>query len=114
VSDATRVRLVARVGEVAGERLATHTTGFPLDPAKMLPMPDVVLLETGNGPGAMLFRYTARGESGGDTWHESVGDAKAQAAYEYRAALGPWAEVPRDVADAHTYAVRYAATVGEA
>jgi hypothetical protein len=103
------VRLVALVGEIAGERQVHHTAGYPLDPQKLLPLPDVVLLEAGGGPGAMLFRYTARGEFAGDTWHETVADAKAQAVYEYRDALGRWSEVPADVTDAHSYAVRHAA-----
>ena len=31
----------------------------------------------------MLYRYTDTGEFCGDTWHESLGDAFAQAEYEY-------------------------------
>jgi glycine cleavage system aminomethyltransferase T len=106
-----RVRFVtlALVGPLAGERRAAHTAGFPLDPAKMLPVADVVLIVSGGEPGAMLFRYTAHGEMGGDTWHESAADAQEQASYEYGDALGPWVEVPPDIADPHGYAVQYAA-----
>jgi hypothetical protein len=75
----------------------------------MLPVADVVLLVAGGEPGAMLFRYTAYGEFGGDTWHESVAEAQEQAADEYGEALFPWVEVPADITDAHAYAVAYAA-----
>ncbi|MGZ8457014.1 MAG: hypothetical protein ACXW61_06295 [Gemmatirosa sp.] len=112
MSDSTRTRAIALVGALDGGRRAVHTTGFPMDPAKMLPEADVVLLTASHAsddPGAMLFRYTAFGEVGGDTWHVSIADAREQAVEEYGDALGPWEEVPDDVADAHEFAVRYAA-----
>jgi len=109
---AVPTRYVALVGAIAGERRVAQTEGFPLDPAKMLPLPDVVLVvadgRDGGGGGAMLFRYTAHGELAGDTWHDSVADARAQAAYEYGDALVPWIEVPEEIGDAHAFAVRYA------
>lgn len=101
---------MALVGVVTGERRATHTAGYPLDPAKMLPIADVVVVVADAGePGAMLFRYTAHGEFGGDTWHSTLAEAREQAAEEYGDALGPWLEVPDDVPDAHVHAVRWAA-----
>lgn len=70
--------------------------------------PDVVVLAaTSDGP--MLFRYTARGEFAGDTWHESLEDAKAQAEAEYGSALGDWQDVPEGVSDAEAYAIDAAA-----
>ena len=105
----TRARFLSLVGAMDGARRATHTAGYPLDPAKMLPLADVVLLVPDDGTGAMLFRYTAHGEFGGDTWHPSVSHARDQATEEYGDALGAWMEVPGDVADAHDFAVRYAA-----
>ena len=101
-------RSVALVGALHGPRFETHTHGYPMDPAKMLPMADVLLLITGND-GAMLFRYTAHGELAGDTWHETVGDACEQAAAEYGYSLGEWVDVPYEVENPHEYAVRYAA-----
>jgi hypothetical protein len=103
-----RTRAIALIG-VPDERRAPHTASFPLDPAKMLPDADVVLLVADDDPGAMLFRYSAYGEMAGDTWHPSVADARVQAGEEYGDALQPWVEVPTDVADAHHFAVRYAA-----
>lgn len=102
-----RQRLMALVG--AGERRATHTAGYPLDPAKMLPATDVVLLEPGEDDrSAMLYRYTAHGELAGDTWHASRADAERSAAEEFGDALGPWVPLPEDVSDPHGFAVRYA------
>jgi len=107
-----RVRAIALIGAMDGARHLTHTTNFPLDPAKMLPAADVLLLVAGEdaeSPGAMLFRYTAHGEIGGDTWHPTAADAREQAGEEYRDALGEWLDVPDDVTDAHAFAVQYAA-----
>ena len=100
---------MALVGAPTGERLVTHTGGFPLDPKRMLPMADVLVLVADSDPGVMLFRYTAHGELGGDTWHATAVEAYAQAAHEYLDALGPWIEIPSEVTDPHTYAVQYAA-----
>ena len=105
----TQTRYLALVGALAGERAAAQTAGFPLDPAKMLPVADVVLLIVDNDPGAMLYRYTAHGELAGDTWHGSADEAREKAAEEYGTALVPWVEVPNDIEDAHSYAVKYAA-----
>jgi hypothetical protein len=108
-----RTRVFALIGAADGERRVTHTAGYPLDPAELLPEADVVLLVADDGheggTGAMLFRYSAYGEVGGDTWHPSTEDARAQAAAEYGAALQPWEVVPPEVADAHAFAVHSAA-----
>ncbi|HKG96121.1 MAG TPA: hypothetical protein VKA84_29680 [Gemmatimonadaceae bacterium] len=111
MSDATnRARLMALVGVIEGERRATHTAGYPLDPSKMLPLADVVVLvPDDDGPGAMLFRYTAHGEVAGDSWHPAVEEARRQAAEEYGEALQGWETVPDDQPDAHLYAVKVAA-----
>jgi hypothetical protein len=108
MSESARSRWVALVGPLAHERRAAHTAGFPLDPEKMLPVADVVLVVSDDAAGAMLFRYTTHGEFGGDTWHATVAEAQEQAAYEYGDALIPWIDVPSDVADAHAFAVEYA------
>jgi hypothetical protein len=103
-------RRLTLVGPIYEERHAVHTEGYPLDPNDMLPSPDVLLL-IDNGTGdCMLFRYTVYGELAGDTPHDSAADAEAQAELEYGdALLLPWIDVPDDVADAHHFAVRYAA-----
>ncbi|MBV9879174.1 MAG: hypothetical protein JO180_01705 [Gemmatirosa sp.] len=105
----TRVRALALVGAMTQARRATHTAGYPLDPARMLPEADVVVLVADADPGAMLFRYTVHGESSGDTWHPSADAARAEARDEYGEALGQWEDVPDEAPDAHVYAVKYAA-----
>ena len=54
--------------------------------------------------GVYLYRYSANGDFGGDTWHESVEDAKHQAAFEYADLLSEWHEVP-DITDLEQYVV---------
>ena len=104
-----RTRSLALIGPIDGQRRVTQTSGFPIDPSKILPPPDVILLIADGDPGAMLFRYTAHGEVGGDTWHPSAEDAREACIYEYSDALGQWVDVPDEVEDAHAYAVQYAA-----
>jgi hypothetical protein len=104
-----RSRTLALIGASSGARQATHTSGFPLDPEKMLPAADVVLLVGSDDGDAMLFRYTAHGEIGGDTWHPDIAHAQGQAASEFGDSLGEWMEVPEDVNDPHEFAIRYAA-----
>jgi hypothetical protein len=102
-------RRIALVGPI-DERRAVHTAGYPLDPADMLPTPDVLLLIDEGRGNCMLFRYTAYGELAGDTPHETAAEAEAQAELEYGdALLHPWTDVPDDIADAHLFAVRWAA-----
>jgi hypothetical protein len=103
-----KTRILALIGPVTGERQAVHTENFPLDPDKMLPVADVVLLISEDNTNAMLFRYTAHGDAGGDTYHAGIAEAQVQAAEEYGDSLLPWELVPDDVGDAHNFAVRYA------
>lgn len=104
-----RTRSLALVGPLEGHRRVTQTAGFPIDPSKIPPAPDVILLIADGDASAMLFRYTAHGEFAGDTWHPSVDDAREHAIYDYSDALGEWVDVPDEVQDAHAYAVQYAA-----
>ena len=103
-----RIRKVSLVGALE-RRIAVHTAGYPLDPERMLPAADVVLLVAEPRGAAMLFRYTAHGELCGDTPHESASDAEEQAAREYGDALLGWTEVPPGVPDAHAFAIQFAA-----
>lgn len=104
-----RTRCLSLVGPLEGRRRVTHTAGYPIDPSKLPPAPDVILLIADPERGAMLFRYTAHGALAGDTWHASVDDAREHAIYDYSDALGDWVDVPEEVEDAHAYAVQYAA-----
>ena len=104
----SKTRLIALVGPLSAERLVVHTLNHPIEPEKILPPPDVVLLVSDDGKSAMVFRYTAYGEFAGDTLHPSIDDAQQETEAEYLEALLPWEEVPADVGDAHAFAVRYA------
>jgi hypothetical protein len=103
-----KTRIVALVGPLNGERRAVQTANHPLNPDEMLPVPDIVLLVSDDDTTAMVFRYTAHGEFGGDTYHASVDEAKEDTEAEYEDALLAWEDVPEQVGDAHAFAVRYA------
>jgi hypothetical protein len=103
-----RTRSLALVGPLDAHRRVTQTAGFPIDPSKILPAPDVILLVADADESAMLFRYTAHGEFAGDTFHPSVDAAREHAIYDYSDALGQWVEVPEEVEDAHAFAIQYA------
>jgi hypothetical protein len=103
------VRRIALVGALTDTRRVVHTAGYPIDPDRMLPTPDVLLIVDAPRSGCMLFRYTAHGELCGDTPHDNASQAETQAMIEYGEALGYWIEVPDDVADAHHFAISYAA-----
>ena len=103
-----RIRRVALLGPLGDRRVSVHTGGHPLAPDRMLPDADVVLL-VGDAEEAMLFRYTAHGELCGDTIHASTEQAEREASREYGDALFPWMDVPAEAADAHAFAIHYAA-----
>ena len=105
-----QTRSIVLVGSIGGDRKTTHTGGHPaISEDKLLPVADVLLLIADDDPGAMLFRYTTAGEFGGDTWHPTIEEARAQAVYEYGdALLVPWMPVPDDVEDAHHFAIMFA------
>jgi hypothetical protein len=103
------IRKIALIGPLTSERRVIHTAGYPLDPKDMLPTADVVLIVGEYVGESMLFRYTAHGEFAGDTPHDNVAAATMQAESEYGNALLDWMDVPEDVADAHDFAIRYAA-----
>jgi hypothetical protein len=89
-----------------------HTLGFPpeltrvTNGAPQLPSPDVLVIEEECEGNVFLYRMTRSGEAGGDTWHQSINDAKHQAEYEYGDVLGEWKVVPDDVLDARDFAVK--------
>lgn len=110
MTDPTHIREVVLIGSTGGHRKATHTGGHQaISDEKLLPIADVLLLLVDDDPGAMLYRYTTEAAFGGDTWHPSADEARAQAAHEYGdALLVPWLQVPDDIADPHHFAIQYA------
>jgi hypothetical protein len=72
-----------------------------------MPMPRVVVLQC-RPDGVFLDRFTESGDDAGDTWHQSVDEAKQQAVHEYGGNLGSWTEVPAAEADPLAFALRLA------
>jgi hypothetical protein len=89
------VRLTAKVrGATGGTRhvLATIEAGV-VKPGVPLPAPvsaDIVEDEHGY----FLIRLDPNGDEVGDTWHESLDEAKTQAAWELGIAEKDWGEAP--------------------
>jgi hypothetical protein len=104
----SKVRLVARIGQVPVPPRTRHTMLRPGGTVELMPPPQVVLMEVeANGP-AQVYRYTLDGTFAGDTWHEDRQRAERTLAFEYGEAVGPWSQVPDDVADAHDFAASWA------
>jgi hypothetical protein len=62
----------------------------------------MILIEQ-TSDGFMLYRFDAEGGFAGDTWHQSLDDAKHQAEYEYADAIRRWIVVPPAIEDAVGY-----------
>lgn len=106
-------RFVAVVRDPYEGRPSRHYVGMPpMDPGdpdtrEQMPVPRVLVLET-RPDGIFLDRYDESGEEAGDTWHQSIDDAKEQAQVEYGDQLGPWTEVPENEPDPVAFAFRLA------
>jgi hypothetical protein len=78
-----------------------------VDTRKRMPVARVLVVE--NRPdGTFLDRYDESGGEAGDTWHQSIDEAKQQAVAEYGENLGPWTEVPDSEDDPVAFALRLA------
>lgn len=106
-----RIRLFASLRQ-GSQGKTSHRVGYPPgvnrateDSGTQLPSPDVVVLEQESEGNCFLYRLTKAGLPGGDTWHQSIDDAKHQADFEYGEALGEWREVPPEVPDAQEFAL---------
>jgi hypothetical protein len=105
--------LVAVLGPPSEEKASRHYVGLPPmkpgDPETRQRMgwPRVILLAS-RQEGVFLERFDAARTEVGDTWHQSVDDAKAQAVTEYGGNLGPWTAVPTGESDPVGFALRLA------
>jgi hypothetical protein len=81
------MKYMARVKQVLQPGI--HKIGTIRDerpvPVADMPLPDRVEIELDGGPEqkCMMYRYTDAGQFCGDTWHENLRNAFAQAEYEY-------------------------------
>lgn len=106
-----RTRLMATVTGRPAELRTKHYSGLPpevtddgQDTRTMMPWPAILLINEEDS-GVFLYRFTADGEYAGDTWHQSLDDAKHQAEFEFAPHYSEWIAVPRDVEDPLAYAV---------
>ncbi len=104
-------RLVALVGRKESGPASRHYAGLPPlgsgapDTRLRMAIPRVLVLST-RPDGIFLDRFDELGEEVGDTWHESIEDAKAQAFAEYGETIGGWTPVPDEETDPVTFALR--------
>ena len=81
------IKYVARVKQVLhpGIHKIAQISDGELTPVADMPLASRVEIELEGGPDqeCMIYRYTDAGEICGDTWHESLRDAFAQATFEY-------------------------------
>ena len=104
MNDATqKIRILAAVGRQTGDLKTRHAVGMPGGPQVDLPFPQLLVIESATD-GIFLYRYTAGGDACGDTWHQSIEDAREQASFEYQDSLGSWYDVPASVDDPVAYA----------
>jgi hypothetical protein len=76
---------ISRILQHGIHKIGRVTADGRLTAGDPLPVPDRVeiRLETGADGPCLMVRYTDSGRFCGDTWHKSLGDAFAQAAFEY-------------------------------
>lgn len=106
------VRFFAKVAPSEGPLAVKHYQGLPPEliggeeTRTPLPRASALLIEE-QPSGIYLFRLTSEGQIVGDTWHQTIGDAKHQAEYEYGETLADWEDMPEDVTDAIQYIVSW-------
>jgi hypothetical protein len=104
-------RFVAVLRRPDGGEPSRHYIGLPPmetgepDTRQQMTVPRVLVLES-RPDGIFLDRFSESGDEAGDTWHQSIDDAKAQAVAEYGENLGSWTEVPATEDDPIAFALR--------
>lgn len=68
------------------------------------PLARILIMDVTDNDGIYLYRFAVDGREGGDTWHETVEDAKHQAEFEYEGEAGDWLPVPEGVTDMKAFA----------
>lgn len=84
----------AVIGAMTEEQLDANALRTGNCRATALPLPAIIVLETGERGDATLTRFDERGDFCGNTWHAAERDAEAQAATEFGSALGDWTAIP--------------------
>jgi hypothetical protein len=88
-------KLLAVIADGEPSKTARHFVGLPpeltggVDRRHEMGPPALIVIYV-EQDGVCLYRYDDRGKSVGDTWHESVEEAKHQATFEYGPRVGSW------------------------
>lgn len=114
-------RWVSIIDDAIVDPVVFHYLGCPpelagsskADKRILLPRPKILLIRQISGDeiafrpndDILLFRFTETGEYAGDTWHQSIEEAKAQAEFEYGIAGDAWHTVPDGVEDVVRFAL---------
>jgi len=64
---------------------------------------EVFLIIEQTPEGFFLYTFPKDGFAG-DTWHQTLDDAKHQASYEFGGGLEPWVAIPADISDLRAFA----------
>lgn len=111
------IKLFATIGDMSSPPRTRHYLGAGPEQLDVLPdvglqggqlMPParvLILLELEDGFG--IWRFANDGTFAGDTWHETLDDAKYQAEFEFGDAKTEWTEIPIDSADPFEYALTH-------
>ncbi len=101
--DESRWAVVVNIPEV--DLVVKHYLGYPPeltnepDSRTLLSLPKVLVIKQTAASDVFLFRFTETGEYAGDTWHQSIEEAKKQADFEYGVAKDSWQRIPSEVKD---------------
>ena len=104
-------RFIAKIISPPTKLKVRHYNGLPpqltggKDSRELLATP-VLLLTKQESDGVSLYRYASDGNIVGDTFHESLDDARAQARFEYGQAISDWKQVPENVAEPFTFGTK--------
>jgi hypothetical protein len=100
-----RAILAAEVSGTKGFR-TRHYWGMPSELAEStdgggqidMPRAEVITIEP-DASFFLLIRYLRNGDFAGDTWHQTLEEAKRQAEYEFGTSEADWVAVPEDQED---------------
>jgi hypothetical protein len=105
-------RLVAVIRREDVELPSRNLVGLPPEAGEpdirgRLPIPLIIAVLT-KPDGIFLERFDETGADAGDSWHQSVEEAKEQAREEYGEGVGVWTPVPESEEDVFAFGLRLA------
>jgi F0F1-type ATP synthase assembly protein I len=91
-------RWLAIINQSKVDNIVNHYLGHPpeltgqADNRVLLPKPKILVIEQ-TGTEVFLFRFTESNAYAGDTWHQSIEEAKTQAEFEYNIPHHAWQQI---------------------